>query len=605
MHHGRKRVRPGDLRMARFHRLLRIDLQAQSSTIEEIPPRYEKMFLGGKGLATAYFVKEVPQGIDALGPENKFIVAAGPLNGTIAPASSRFEIVTKSPLTGIYLDCNSGGHFGQDLKAAGFDLLILEKSSDKPVLLYVDNDKVSFIDASLIWGKKVYETEKLVREMIEAPEIRVLSIGPAGENLVRFASLSNDFSRNAARGGSGAVLGSKKVKALAVRGSRDIPVADLKALRKSAEKAKTVIFNNPWVEGQRKYGTVRSVGIVNQLGFLPVNNFTDGVVPSVESINEISYEKSIGKTLSCGECPVACSKGYSRHGVQMEGPEFETVGLFGPNLGITDPDEIARFNLSCNQYGMDTITAGSMLGALLDTELFAEKNGRKVDIIEELLQKIASRTGVGDLLAEGPVKVGEHFNIMDRMPQIKGLGFPAYDPRASYGTSLAYMTADRGACHLRSWPAGREFGGMWADDDIEGRVEFVKNQQDEKAAEESLIVCQFVYGIGLLDEILAELLSVSTAENWTLADMKTAGERCWTLSRLFSCREGITRKDDYLPEKFSNEGIRKGPLKGNLMSRESQDAMLDKYYSLRGWDKNGVPGEELIKRLGLEEWIHD
>jgi len=357
--------------MARFHKLLRIDLEAQSSRVEHIPARYEEMFLGGKGLATAYLVKEVSPGADPLGPENKFIVATGPLNATIAPASSRFEIVTKSPLTGIYLDCNSGGHFGQDLKAAGFDLLILEKSSKTPVLLFIDNDKVSFIDASLIWGKQVYETERLVRELVEVPEVRVLSIGPAGENLVRFASLSNDFSRNAARGGSGAVLGSKKVKAIAVRGSCDIPVADLKELKKCSEKAKTVIFNNPWVEGQRKYGTVRSVGIVNQLGFLPVNNFTGGTVPSVESINEISYENRIGKILSCGECPVACSKGYSRHGVQMEGPEYETVGLFGPNLGSMDPDEIAQFNLLCNQYGMDTITAGSMLGALLDTELFA------------------------------------------------------------------------------------------------------------------------------------------------------------------------------------------------------------------------------------------
>lgn len=591
--------------MARFHKLLRINLSTQTSTIEQIPERYEKMFLGGKGLATAYFVKEVSRGIDPLGPDNKFIIAAGPLNGTIAPASSRFEIVTKSPLTGIYLDCNSGGHFGQDLKAAGYDLLILENQSEKPVLLFIDDDKVNFIDASLLWGKLVYETEKIVRELINVPEIRVLSIGPAGENLVKFASISNDFSRNAARGGSGAVLGSKRIKAIAVRGSQDIPVYSLKELRKKSDKAKTVIFNNPWVEGQRKYGTVRSVGIVNQIGFLPVNNFTDGALPSVDSINEISYEKRIGKTLSCGECPIACSKGYSRNGVQMEGPEFETVGLFGPNLGIMDPDVIAQFNLLCNQYGMDTITAGSMMGALLETELFTGRGGKREDIVKDLLVKTACRTGIGDLLAEGPKKVGEMYNILSQMPQIKGLGFPAYDPRASFGTSLAYMTADRGACHLRSWPAGREFGGVWAEDDIDGRVEFVKNQQDEKAAEECLIVCQFVYGIGLLDEVLGEMLSVSTGEDWNLEKMKIAGERCWTLSRMFSCREGISRKDDYLPEKFGEEAIADGPIKGSVMSRYHQDYMLDRYYSLRGWDENGIPGTSLIKKLGLEEWCND
>ncbi len=390
-----------------------------------------------------------------------------------------------------------------------------------------------------------------------------------------------------------------------MRGSQDIPVGNLKNLRKSTDKAKTVIFNNPWVEGQRKYGTVRSVGIVNGIGFLPVNNFTDGALPSVDSINEISYEKRIGKTLSCGECPVACSKGYSRNGVQMEGPEFETVGLFGPNLGIMDPDIIAQFNLLCNQYGMDTITTGSMLGALLETDLFTGRDGKREDIVKDLLKKITYRTGIGDLLAEGPREVGEAFNILSQMPQIKGLGFPAYDPRASFGTSLAYMTADRGACHLRSWPAGREFGGVWADDDIDGRIEFVKNQQDEKAAEESLIVCQFVYGIGLLDDVLSEMVSISTGEDWSLEEMKTAGERCWTLSRMFSCREGISRKDDYLPEKFGKEAIADGPIKGSVMSRYHQDYMLDKYYALRGWNKNGIPGSTLIKRLGLEEWSND
>jgi aldehyde:ferredoxin oxidoreductase len=591
--------------MARFHKLLRIDLKTRKSSIEKIPAKYEKMFLGGKGLATAYFVKEVSQGIDPLDPENKFIVATGPLNGTISPASSRFEIVTKSPLTGIYLDCNSGGHFGQELKAAGFDLLILENKSDSPVVLSIDNENVSFIDASLLWGKNIYETEKLVRDLIGNPDIRVMSIGPAGENLVKFASITNDFSRNAARGGSGAVLGSKMIKAIAVRGSLDIPVNDLKMLKKSAEKAKTVIFNNPWIEGQRKYGTVRSVEIVNQNGFLPVNNFTDGVIDSAESINEFAFESRIGKTLSCGECPVACSKGYSRNGIKMEGPEFETVGLFGPNLGISDPDEIAQFNYLCNQYGLDTITAGAMFGALLETEVFLGKTATKSEIVKDLLKKTAYREGLGDLLAEGPMKVGEAFDILYQMPQIKGLGFPAYDPRVSFGTSLAYMTADRGACHLRAWPVGRELAGMWDKDDIDGRVEFVKNQQDEKAAQESIIVCQFVYGIGLLDDVLGELVSVSTGEEWDLNKMKEAGERCWTLSRLFSCREGISRKDDYLPEKFSKEIISTGPLKGNTMSRVHQDYMLDKYYDLRGWNRNGIPGKALLKRLGLEDWADD
>ncbi|MBI9105179.1 MAG: aldehyde ferredoxin oxidoreductase family protein [Spirochaetales bacterium] len=588
--------------MARFHKLLRINLKSRTAVSENIPEEMERLFLGGKTLATAYLCRELKAGIDPLGAENKFIIAAGPLTGTIAPASARFEIVTKSPLTGIYLDCNSGGHFGSELKAAGFDLVIIEEISAKPVILFIEDDEVRFIDAAQLWGQTTYETELGVRKLLQKPEARVLSIGPAGENLVKFACLSNDFSRNAARGGSGAVLGSKRLKAIAVKGSRDIPVDNLQELRKAADKAKTVIFNNPWVEGQRRYGTVRSVGIVNTNGFLPTENFTKGCLDDVEGINEIAFEKRIGKILSCGECPVACSKGYSRKNVQMEGPEYETVGLFGPNLGISDPDLIAGFNFQCNQYGLDTITAGALIGSLLLTDIFEGKTESRAEIITDLLEKIAYRRGIGDLLAEGPAVTAKEMGLEYQMPHIKGLSFPAYDPRVSPGTALAYMTADRGACHLRAWPVGRELGGMWAEDDVDSRVDFVKNQQEEKAAEESLTVCQFVYGIGLLDDVLGEMLTASTGEKWDLERMKLAGERCWTLSRLFNCREGISRKDDYLPEKFTREGIKNGPLEGKLISLETQDYMLDRYYHLRGWDEDGIPGKELIERLELGGW---
>jgi len=590
--------------MARFHKLLRINLTSQTAAAEDIPLEMERLFLGGKTLATAYLYKELKAGIDPLGPDNKMIIAAGPLTGTIAPASSRFEIVTKSPLTGIYLDCNSGGHFGSELKAAGFDLVVIEGVSEKSVIIFIENDEVSFIDAVELWGLESYDTEREVRKRLGKPDIRVISIGPAGENLVKFACLSNDFSRNAARGGSGAVLGSKRVKAVAVRGSRDIPVADLKELRRASAKAKTVIFNNPWVEGQRRYGTIRSVGVVNANGFLPTENFTKGCLEDVGSLDEIAFEKRIGKVLSCGECPVACSKGYSRKNVQMEGPEYETVGLFGPNLGIDDPDVIAGFNYQCNQYGLDTITAGALIGSLLSTDIFDGAAGTRAEIIADLLEKITYRRGIGDLLAEGPAAAAKELGLEYQMPHIKGLAFPAYDPRVSPGTALAYMTADRGACHLRAWPIGRELGGLWAEDDIDSRVDFVKNQQEEKAAEESLIVCQFVYGIGLLDDVLGEMLSASTGEDWDFARMKTAGERCWTLTRLFNCREGINRKDDYLPEKFTCEGIKNGPLEGKLISLDMQDYMLGRYYMLRGWDENGIPGNELIRRLGLEEWLN-
>jgi aldehyde:ferredoxin oxidoreductase len=589
--------------MARFHRLLRIHAGRKTSSIEEIPRDLETRFIGGKGLGTAYFTRECPAGADPLGEENIFVIAAGPLTGTTAPASGRFEIVTKSPLTGIYLDCNSGGHFGPELKAAGFDLVILEGASSSPLVLYIENDKVHFLDASSIWGMEVYETERAVRSLVGNPQARVMSIGPAGENLVRYACLANDFSRNAARGGSGAVLGSKKIKAIAIRGTRDIPIYDIATMRAETEEAKKIIFSNPWVPDQRKFGTVRNVRAVNSSGFLPVDNFTRGCLPSVEAIDHFAFEKRTEKVLSCGECPVACAKGFGQGKVRMEGPEFETVGLFGPNLGILDPDRIAHINYLCNQYGLDTITAGSLIGGLLGTKYLPKETPDMASAVEDLLNKISRRQGIGELLAEGPKAVAEELRLQFSMPQIKGLGFPAYDPRISYGTALAYMTADRGACHLRSWPAGRELGGLWAADDIDGRVAFVKDQQDDKAAEESLTVCQFVYGIGLLNPILASMLNASTGESWDLASLRKAGERCWTLSRLFNARQGISRKDDYLPDKFAQEGVAEGPIAGKKMPRETQDYMLDRYYELRGWDKNGVPEAALVEKMGLGGWM--
>jgi len=590
--------------MARYHTLLRISLDSQSYKQEEIPQEYEKKFLGGKGIGTAYLLKEIKQGIDPLGPLNKFIISTGPLNGTTAPASSRIEIVTKSPLTGIYLDCNSGGHFAEELKATGNDVVIFEGVSAKPVVIYIHNNKVSFIDASNLWGMHIYETENKVRQMLGEPGVRVMSIGPAGENLVRFASISNDYSRNAARGGSGAVLGSKKIKAIAVRGTRDIPIADLKNFIKAVKKANKIIFDNPWVAEQRQYGTPRSVAPVNMNGLMPVNNFTEGQLPSVNSIDEKAFENLTVQRLSCGECPVACAKGYGKGKIELEGPEYETIGLFGPNLGILDPDLIAEFNYYCNEYGLDTISAGSLLGAVLATgKAGKESSGKKRYVVLKLLRDITFRKGIGNILAEGLKSAGRELGISYFIPQVKGMGIPAYDPRCSEGTALVYMTADRGACHLRSWPLGRELAGVWDADDTDGRVKFVKEQQDEKAAEESIIVCQFAYGIGLLNDILPEMVSISTGENWTLKKMRLAGERIWNLSRIFNLREGITRDDDYLPEKFAKEGIKKGPLKGKVMSKSKQDYMLDKYYEFRGWSKNGAPLESTLKRLEIEDLI--
>jgi len=389
-----------------------------------------------------------------------------------------------------------------------------------------------------------------------------------------------------------------------VKGTQDIPIANFHSFLLSVKKAREVIFNNPWVLDQRKYGTSRTVTPVNANGLLPVNNFTEGIVESVASIDEFAVEALDSKRLSCGECPIACSRGYSRGKFAMEGPEYETIALLGPNIGVLDLNEIAEFNYYCNQYGLDTMSTGALIGPLLASgkiKIAGEK--KKKQTIIKLLNQISYREGVGDVLAEGLRFVGKKWGISYLMPEVKGLGIPAYDPRCSDGTALVYMTADRGACHLRSWPLGRELASVWGEDDLNKKIDFIRNQQDEKAAEESLIVCQFAYGIGLLNEILPEMVNEATGEDWDLAKMKIAGERIWNLSKLFNIKEGMSRKDDYLPEKFAVEGIKSGPLKGKVISREKQDFMLDKYYELRGWTKKGVPTPETLKKLGIEEEI--
>ncbi len=584
--------------MGRFHRLLRIDLSRKKQLIEEIPASLESRLLGGKGLGTAYLCREIAPGADPLGPENRFIVATGPLNASVAPASSRYEVLTKSPLTGLYADSNAGGHFAHELKSCGFDLLILEGVASSPVTLHIQNDKVRFIEAGDLWGASVYDTETQVRRQVKDPATRVMSIGPAGENKVSFASISNDYSRQAARGGGGAVLGAKKVKAIAVRGTRDIPIVDLGAHQQAARKAMELIFSNPWVPEHRRYGTPRTVGPANAAGLMPVCNFRKGSLESVDSIDQYAFEKLASTKLSCSECPVACAKIYRREEIRLEGPEYETIDLFGPNLGVLDAHAIAEFNYLCNQYGLDTISAGGLIAALLDSRGQIGAEGVR-ELVLDLLEQITYRRGEGDILAKGPRAAAEELGLSSFVAEIKGMGIPAYDPRGSEGTALAYMTADRGACHLRAWPLGRELSRVLGEEDLEAKVRFVKEQQEDKAAEESLIVCQFPYGIGLLDPILAELLNTATGESWDLMDMRLAGERIWNLSRLFNVREGISREQDYLPVRFTIEGIRGGPLEGRKIPRQKQDQMLDLYYLLRGWTRAGVPTPETLNRLDI------
>jgi aldehyde:ferredoxin oxidoreductase len=598
--------------MTWFHRLLRIDLTRQTAEVEDIPAEVTVAFVGGKGLGSYYLYREVAPQVDPLGPQNKVFLAPGALSGTLTPAASRYEAVTKSPLTGIYLDSNSGGHFGQELKLTGHDLVVLEGRSPRPVAVVIRDKDVEFHDASKLWGYSVYNTESTLRRALNDRCFRVASIGPAGERLVKFACVSNDYSRQLGRGGLGAVLGSKRIKAIAVQGTRALAVAEPETFMAAVSRALVRIFENEWVPHKREHGTIGSLDSMHTLGIAPVANFTQSVFKSIERIDATVFGSLVEARLACSNCPMACSKGtrWRSGGAQegIEGPEYETAALFGPNCLVDDPQAIIQANLICNTAGMDTISAGTLVGMMLGAadegliswfELGLSPTMSRGDMVISLLHRIVHREGIGDILAEGARTAGETFGFPELVPQVKGLEFPAYDPRVSPGMALAYMTSDRGACHLRTYPFGRETSGVLPWFSLDQKAEFVKRQQDEKAAQECLGVCQFPYGIGLLTDDLPTLLSAASGQDWTRERLCTVGERIWNLSRAFSAQAGMDRQADYLPQRFSEIPMPDGMGAGHALSRAEQDWLLDRYYQLRGWDQQGLPTRETWERVGL------
>lgn len=607
--------------MSWFRRLLRIDLTCHRASVEEIPQAVLEAFVGGKGLGTYYFYREIKPGIDPLGPENKLFISAGALNGTLAPAASRYEAVTLSPLTGLYLDCNAGGHFGPEFRMTGHELLVLEGRSPQPVALVIQDDDVQFLDAGDLWGRSIYETESTLRRTLKTPRFRIASIGPAGENLVKFACIANDYSRQLGRGGVGAVMGSKNLKAIAVRGSKTLPAADPSGFFRAVDAALKQIFNNDWVPHKREHGTLGSLDCMHTLGIAPVDNFSRSVFAGIDHITSPVYDKLVNRRLACAGCPMACSKGTQLRGGRdqdaVEGPEYETAALFGPNCLIHDPQAIIRANVLCNQAGMDTISAGTLIGMLLQAagegliswetlelpESAADPGESRQQAVIDLLEKTGRRQGIGDLLAEGALRAGQELGIAHLVPHVKGLEFPAYDPRVSPGMALAYMTSDRGACHLRTYPFGRETSGVLPWFSLEGKAEFVKRQQDEKAGQECLGVCQFPYGIGLLTDHLPDLLSAASGQEWTCSRLCDVGERTWNLSRSFDAALGVDRSSDLLPERFSTVPMPDGMGAGHLVSSSDQDWLLYRYYRLRGWDIKGRPTLETWKRLGLASLV--
>ncbi len=592
-------------------KILRVDLKEKSCKVEKLDLEKAKKYLGGRGLGTKILSEEVDPTIDALSPENKMIIISGPLTGTPTPTGGRYMVVTKSPLSETVACSNSGGYWGAELKSAGYDAIIVENKADKPVYIAIEDDKVEIKDASHLWGKTVSETTDKLKE--EIPEkARVLTIGPAGENLSRIAAIMNDYHRTAGRSGVGAVMGSKNLKAITVRGTGKVDIYDAEKLKEVfSDSIKKIRENGVTGQGLPTYGTAVLVNIINENGVFPTNNFQKSYFDQAEDISgETLAEKYLVKKDPCYRCPIACGRYCKVDDIEGGGPEYETVWAFGSDCGVSDLGAIIKANYWCNEMGLDTISAGATIAAAM--ELY-EKGFIKDDELEglplqfgsadaiiEWTKKMGKREGLGDKMAEGSYRFTEMYGASDLSMTVKKLELPAYDPRGIQGHGLQYATSNRGGCHVRGYLISPEILGLPEKLDrfsLEGKAEWAKVFQDLTASIDSLGLCLFT-SFALNAEDYSKLYNSVCGTDYTAESILQAGERIWNVEKIFNLKAGIGSDQDKLPSRLLKEPISEGPSKGWT---HKLDELLPKYYEARGWDENGIPTNERLELLGILE----
>jgi len=594
--------------------LLDVDLTDRRVGTRRLDERTERLFIGGKGVGAKILYDELKPRLDPLDPKNLLVFSTGPLTGTAAPSSGRWAVVTKSPLTGLFLDSQVGGFVGAQIKLAGYDAIVIRGAADSPVFLKVEDDKVEIASAEDLWGKGCLETERTLKARL-GNEFKVGSIGPAGERLVRYACITFDLFRQAGRGGAGAVMGSKRLKALAVRGTKRLGYAEPEEFKEACRKAREMIRAHPFTPTRRRYGTPVWINPVNEAGLLPTRNFQSGVFEQAEQISgETMRERIVVRDGACFNCILPCWK-HSRFSIpgkqdlELVGPEYETLALMGSNCGVGSLEAVAYANLLCDDLGLDTISTGAAIAFAVECgerKLLSEDQamGLRLSFGEAetefgLIRLIAQRRGLGGVLAEGVQNAARVIGKDSEAfaPHVKGMEVPGYDPRGAFGMGLAYATCDRGACHQRAWTVRAEIqGGLGDRFSVEGRPKFVKETQDERAMCFSLVLCDFM---PLEVSSFVELLNTAAGFELTEPEYLRSGERIWNLTRAFNVREGASRPDDRLPSRFTEEPLPSGPATGQRVTAAMLDAMLDEYYALRGWTPDGVPTREKMEELDL------
>jgi len=598
-------------------KLLYIDLTQRKTKVENLRNGFCEKYIGGNGFAIRLLYDNTESKINPLEPENALIFAVGPFAGTMVPTSGKYIVQAKSPLTNFMGESVSSGMWGQNLKRAGYDAIVITGRAETPIYLFIDDDITQFREAKDLWGKDSLQTGRLIQEQIGDENVSAAAIGPAGERLVKFANITNDTYRQAGRTGMGAVMGSKNLKAVAVRGTKKIEVHDLDRLmevcrylfKQCQEKA---------TEGYRTYGTPQSVSIHNSLGALPTRNWQQATFESAENLSgEFLKSHYYTKTIACSGCPIACDhisvvKGTPNDG-EVASVEFETIYALGSQCGVGDFPAIVKAANLCDQLGIDTISTGVVIGWAMECFERGMLTKNDTDGIEltfgnqeaqiEAIKKIVYREGVGDLLAEGvknaSSKLGkgsQHFAMHN-----KGLELPGYDVRGLKACALGFMTSTRGGCHLRS--------SMY-DFDVKGKVDrfkadaglgkMVKEREDAWAIMDSLILCKFIRSVCSTYDKFAELYTQVTGIKTTPEEMQRAGERIYNLEKAYNVREGWTKKDDCPPPRVMKDPIPDGAAKGSLVTKKEFDLMLSAYYAARGWSKDGIPTKQKLTELELK-----
>lgn len=595
--------------------ILRVDLNKGEIKKEPLNKEWAKDYLGARGLGTRYFVAEVSPKVDPLGPKNNLIFATGATTGHLGTSTGRFEVVTKGPLTGTIAASNSGGLFGPEMKFAGYDAIIFQGVSKQPVYLYVNNDEVELRDATHLWGKMTDEaTDALIAETNRSAKVSL--IGPGGEHMSKIACIINDKDRATGRTGVGAVMGSKKLKAVVVRGTGSVRPADPTGIHDSALRIRKQLADNPVTgEGLPTLGSSILVNVINQTGALPTRNFKEAFFDKAESISgEYMREHRLVKNKGCFGCTIACGRvtrvpdgPYQGYG---EGPEYETLWAFGAQCGVDNIDAVIKANYLCNQYGLDTISAGSTIGCAMD--LYEGGHLPKKDVgmelhfgdaaaVVKLTEMMCKAEGIGKDLAEGSYRFAEKYGHPELSMSVKKQEMPAYDPRGVQGMALEYATSNRGGCHVRGYLISPEVLGVPEKLDpqaTEGKDQWLKIFQDLTASVDSAGICLFTtFGLG--GKEVAEQLKAITGFDYDEAEIMQIGERIYNLERMFNLEAGLSAADDTLPPRLLKDAIPDGPMKGNVARLKE---MLPKYYKVRGWDENGVPSKEKLKELGLEKF---